>query len=522
MISRNIALVAALIFSVSMIANGEAAPVSSWVHSGKSGKLTYKQLSTGDKIVDFSYAGYGGGAVKIPNFSVKKSVAASGEDDTAAIQKAIDEVSGLPLVHGARGAVLLQKGHFHCDGTLRLNAAGVVLRGSGIGADGTVIEMTGDPHLAISVGGKTKILTTGAPTQVSDAYVPSGFQSLHVTDVSSFAVGDRVRITRPVTDKWLHFMGMDALSRNGKKETWVSGELETVRTITGIAGKKLILDVPLTDSYDRAQLEPSGATVAKVEESGAITNIGIEDLGLSAPARKITLSDKAFNGLQMQGVVDGWARNLQFVDTTEAVGIGRGSRRITIEKVDVVQSISIQGAAKPADFSLNGTQTLIDRCTATGDNVFYIATGPTMQGPNVVLHCIFRGNGHVQPHQRWSTGILIDSCDVPEGGIDLMNRGEMGSGHGWAMGWGVAWNNTAKSYLIQMPPGSANWAIGNRGQQLLSKMQTYGPGPEFPPLPQGFIESQGTPVMPKSLYLQQLRDRLGVRVLKNMGFNASE
>jgi hypothetical protein len=33
---------------------------------------------------------------------------------------------------------------------------------------------------------------------------------------------------------------------------------------------------------------------------------------------------------------------------------------------------------------------------------------------------------------------------VPEGGIDLMNRGEMGSGHGWTMGW-------ASSGTAQLP-----------------------------------------------------------------------
>jgi hypothetical protein len=114
--------------------------------------------------------------------------------------------------------------------------------------------------------------------------------------------------------------------------------------------------------------------------------------------------------------------------------------------------------------------------------------------------------------------LLIDSCQVPEGGIDLMNRGAMGSGHGWTMGWGVAWNNIAKSYVIQMPPGSANWAIGNRGEQLLGKMQTYDPGPELPLLPQGIIESQGVPVAPASLYLEQLRERLGPQALKNIGY----
>jgi hypothetical protein len=491
---------------------------SRWVYPDSTGKLVYRPLKTGDRIIDFSYAGYGGGGVALPNFPVKKTVAPSGQDDTAAIQSAIDEVSKLPLLHGIRGAVLLTSGHFHCNSTLKITADGIVLRGSGSGESDTIIEMTGDPHVAISVAGENSIQSIGAPTEVSDPYVPSGSLSLSVRDASNFKAGDRVQITRPITPEWLHLMGMDTLVRNGKKQTWVSADLETERTIAAIAGKKLTFDVPLADSYDAKFLAPTGATVIKVEHTGQITHVGVENFRLIAPARKITLNDKPFNGLQMNSTIDGWVRNLRIIDTTEAIGIGKDARRITVERVDVTQSIPIQGAAKPADFAANGTQILFDRCTATGDNVFYIATGPRMQGPNVVLNCIFHGDGHVQPHQRWSTGILIDSCQVPEGGIDLMNRGAMGSGHGWTMGWGVAWNNIAKSYLIQTPPGSANWAIGNRGEQTLGKTPTFDPGPGLPNLTKGILDSQDTPVAPASLYLEQLRERLGPQALKNIGY----
>jgi len=313
---------------------------------------------------------------------------------------------------------------------------------------------------------------------------------------------------------------MDELVRNGKKETWVQADLKTERTIASIAGRKITFDVPLTDSYDAKYLGPDGASVTQVEDSGQITNVGVENFRLIAPARHVTLSEKPFNGLQMNGTVDGWVRNLRIIDTTEAVGMGRDARRVTVQGVDVTQSVPIVGSAKPADFSINGTQILVDRCSATGDSVFYIAVGPGMQGPNVVLNCVFHGNGHVQPHQRWSTGILIDGCQVPEGGIDLMNRGEMGSGHGWTMGWGVAWNNVAKSYLIQMPPGAANWAIGNRGEQVLGRMPTFPSSSELPMLPKGIIESQGTQVSPASLYLEQLRDRLGAQAVRNIGYDA--
>jgi hypothetical protein len=491
---------------------------SQWVRLDRSGKLVYQSLKTGDRILDFSYAGYMGGGVALPNFPVKKTVVPSSGDDSASIQAAIDEVSSLPLVDGVRGAVLLTPGHFHSKATLKITASGVVLRGSGYGENGTLIEMTGDPHLAFSIAGEDKITPVGDSVAVTDVDVPAGAMMLSVSDASGFKAGDRVQIIHPVTPEWVHLMGMDTLVRNGKKETWVSSDLKTERTVVAVEGKTLRFDVPLADSYDAKYLGPKGATVVKIQETGQIAQVGVENLQLVAPARAITLNDKPFNGLQMSGAEDSWVRDLRILDTTEAIGIGKTSRRVTVEQVDVTQSVPIVGAAKPADFSANGTQILFDRCTAKGDNVFYIAVGPGEQGPNVVLHCIFHGNGHVQPHQRWSTGLLIDSCQAPEGGIDLMNRGEMGSGHGWTMGWGVVWNSVAKSFLIQMPPGSANWGIGNRGEQALGKMPTFDPGPELPILPRGIIESQGTPVTPASLYLEQLRERLGKQALKNIGY----
>jgi hypothetical protein len=518
-VSRKTALLLAVLSAaITAQAKPPVAPQSQWAHLDRSGKLVYQPLKTGDRILDFSYAGYMGGGVSLPSPAVKKTVKPSGGDDTASIQAAIDDVSKMPLVNGVRGAVLLTAGRFHCSSTLKIAVSGVVLRGSGSGENDTVIEMTGDPHLAVSITGESKITSAGTAVAVADAYVPAGTMSLSVHDAASFKAGDRVQITRPVTPEWVHLMGMDKLVRGGKKETWVAGDLKTQRTIVAVEGKTLRFDVPLADSYDAKYLQPQGATVVKVEQMGLITQAGVENLRLIAPARAVTLNDKHYNGLVMSGVEDSWVRNLRVFDTTEAVGLSRTSRRVTVTRVDVTQSVPIVGAAKPADFSVNGTQLLIDRCTATGNNVFYIAVGPGEQGPNVVLNCVFHGDGHVQPHQRWSTGLLVDSCQVPEGGIDLMNRGTMGSGHGWTMGWAVAWNNTAKSFLIQMPPGSANWGIGNRGEQLLDRLKMFDPGPELPLLPQGYIDSQGTPVAPASLYLEQLRERLGPQALKNIGY----
>ena len=519
-ISQNIRrfFAATLIVTAAALARQPPAARSQWVYLDHSGKLFYRHFKTGERIIDFSYAGYMGGGVTIPAVPVKKTVSPSGHDDTAAIQSAIDEVSNLPLVDGARGAVLLKPGHFHCSAPLKITVSGVVLRGSGADATGTTIDLTGSPHLGISIAGASSVVPVGTSTSIADAYVPSGAMSFHVREASGLKPGDTIQITRPVTAEWLHFMGMDTLVRNGKKETWVSGNLTAERTIASISGNTLHLDVPLTDSYDAKYLAPTGAIIVKLQHTGQITQTGVEDLSIIAPATRGMLYAPHFGGLRMTDTKDSWVRNLRLLDTTGAVDLGKDTRRITVDHVDATQTIPTEGAAKPADFSIDGTQILINRCTATGDNVFYIATGPREQGPNVVLNCIFHGNGHVQPHQRWATGLLVDNCQVPEGGIDFMNRGEMGSGHGWTMGWGVAWNNIAKSYVIQMPPGSANWSIGNRGSQQLGKMPTFNPGPLLPMLPQGIIESQDKPVTPTSLYLEQLAERLGPQAIKNIGY----
>ncbi|HOI49444.1 MAG TPA: hypothetical protein PK167_09080, partial [Prolixibacteraceae bacterium] len=126
----------------------------------------------------------------------------------------------------------------------------------------------------------------------------------------------------------------------------------------------------------------------------------------------------------------------------------------------------------------------------------------------------FTGNGHLEGHQRWTTGILFDNCQVQEGGIDLKNRGSMGSGHGWGSAWSVAWNCSAKSYVVQQPPGAYNWMIGCSGPNI----PTARPFDKSPALPLGISDSPDRKVIPESLYLAQLEERLGKQALKNIGY----
>ncbi len=494
---------------------------SRWLHTRPDGKLVYTRSPQGDRIPDFSSAGYHGGGVGLPSVPTRKTVAPTGADDTTAIQAALDAVANLPPdANGSRGAVQLAPGTFHLAATLHITASGVVLRGaSDSGTTASTLELTGAPHLAIQIKGDFHERDLAPATTLTDPYIPAGATIIHVADASHIHPGDTLLITKPVTPAWIHFMQMDHLTRDGKPQVWINTDIKVRRRVASVAGNAIALEVPLTDSFDSRFYPGAQPPVVPIEVTGQIAETGIENLRIAAPDRSVDLNhDATFNGVQMDNLVDSWLRSVAFENTTNSVTIGANAERMTILQVDVTQHAAVSSAAKPADFSLNGAQILLDRCTGKGDSVFYVVTQPRSEGPVVVLHCRFLGDGHIEPHQRWSTGLLIDNCEVPGGGIDLMNRGSMGSGHGWTIGWSVLWNNTTGEITVQNPPGVLNWSIGDQGDQKSASMPTPGQPNNNPLLERGVVESEGKHVQPASLYLQQLRDRLGPKAVAAIGY----
>lgn len=116
-----------------------------------SGKLAYHTDADGNRVPDFSYAGYHNGDRPIPDVPTVRTIGPVPGDNTAHIQSALDEVGSLAKdPSGFRGALLLLPGEYPVAGTLRMNRDGVVLRGSGDGPDpaaNTVILGTGTTHL---------------------------------------------------------------------------------------------------------------------------------------------------------------------------------------------------------------------------------------------------------------------------------------------------------------------------------------------------------------------------------------
>ncbi len=523
---------------------------SQWVSVGKDGKLVYQGTPAGDRIMDFSGAGYGGGGIALPEVKVEQTVRPSGgEDDTAAIQAAIDSVGRLPLKNGFRGAVLLAPGTFTCSRSLVLSKSGVVLRGSGSegGARGTTIKMVGSRHRAVLMsaqesngsppratkredadpdeemddlkeGRVAKAEFSEAQTSLSDPYVPAGTSEFGVVSTKGFAEGDRIAIRRPSTPRWIEKMEMHTLKRDGRAQTWIGRDRSSImeRTIVGIAENRIMVDLPLADSFDATLLNPPGTTVTKLKRLFGLSHLGLEHMRFQCPPLEINYGSAPYSGARVEAD-DSWIRDVVFEETMNTLVLA--ARRITVQGVVITHTYPNLGPSKPTDFSIEGSQILIDRCQVTGDNEYFVWTASLYPGPNVVLNSTFNGRGsRLQPHMRWSTGLLVDNCRVPDGGIDFPNRGVTGSGHGWTMGWAVAWNCTAKNYVIQQPPGAANWAIGCVGERL--RWPRY--FDTAPLLPEGYFDSHGSPVVPRSLYLAQLAERRGEAALEAIGYRSPD
>ncbi|HLH19038.1 MAG TPA: hypothetical protein VKX45_17590 [Bryobacteraceae bacterium] len=474
-----------------------AQAISEWAFSGPDHRLHYRPDSHGNTIMDFSAAGYRGGGAKLPSAAASQRLTPAPGDNTARIQAALDQ---------AAGAVVLAAGDYDIAGTLTIARSGVVLRGE----PGATIRLTGKPHRFLEIHGSGTWHEEGAAAPVLDAYVPSGAASFRVRGASAFHPGDRVLVLHPVTAEWIHFMGMDTLFRDGKPQTWIrpGSVIRTDRVVDSVDGDRITLDVPLSDALDSRF---TAASLVRYSFPGRITEAGVEGLRIVAPFEDVPISEPQFTALRMDAVEDGWARDLEIQETQNGIVIGPGAKRVTLANVRVTHSQPHSGSAAPADFSLQGTQILLDRCRVAGEGTWPVVTQAEVTGPLVVLN-FTADHGGVSPHQRWATGLLVDGGKFPgaterKPGIAFSNRTTAGSGHGWDIGWAVAWNVISPYLLVQQPPGALNWCIG-----CIGKPVTAGN------LPNGIFDSPGKPVEPASLYLQQLRDRLGPDALRNIGY----
>lgn len=547
---------------------------SELVYFGQNGKLEYKSYSNkGDIIPDFSNCGYMGGGVAIPDLPIVAVVESPSKgDDTPMIQSVINTVSKLrPDKDGFRGAILIKRGVYNISSPLKITTGGIVLRGEGNNKEsGTVLLATStNKYNVIELGINAKLTPVISSEQcITDKYVPSGSKIIHVKDAGkTFKVGDNVVVHRPSTAEWIHVIGMDSIAprplkgettkesflrfrkygdntnTNGTKQ-WEAGSKDLIfeRTIVSIDGDKVTLDIPLVNAL---QQEFGGAKIYKYNFPERIAQCGIENLyGMSVYDPSVKEKDKyigeynadenhANNFVFCNAIENAWIRNVSVEQFDCCVWTSSSAKFITGQDLSATNPVSVITGGRRYAYSVWGQMCLFQRCYSSHHRHEFVL-GATVAGPNAFVD----GGGDMtfassEPHQRWAAGCLYDNITIkgPDGSLLSVNRGWYGSGHGWSGAQIVFWNCSAPVIMVMQPPTAQNFAIGSNGT-IRDKWVENGRRSTIAAINgvsrsnfqdkglisvgDGWIELADQTVNPKSLYYQQLKDRLGLTALQNV------
>ena len=103
-----------ILASLVLLSNHLKAWDSTIVYHDVNGRLVYKSDEDGNRLVDFSHAGYKSGNVSLPVLPVVKTISPVAGDNSSNIQTAINQVASMaPNANGHRGAILLTAGVYN-------------------------------------------------------------------------------------------------------------------------------------------------------------------------------------------------------------------------------------------------------------------------------------------------------------------------------------------------------------------------------------------------------------------------
>jgi len=512
-------------------------PSTTLVYPGTNGKLVYIADSLGNKIPDFSNAGYKGGGVAIPYVAIKETVWPVLGDNSANIKAAIDRVSAMtPDASGFRGAVLLKMGTYNLEKPIYIKASGIVLRGEGMSDIGTILigklqkEGQGRSRAALVNFEGTALKAQEETKQViTDNYVPVGARSFNVVSSKAFKAGDKILVRRIGNQAWIKEIGEDSIGAG--RSRWRPFNINWDRVITEVKGNTITVDAPILCAIETRW---GGGEILKYEDQGRLEQVGIENLrGISEynPTVRMTsygnmdrgnFDDKTrphyegneyysdenhyFNFINLTNSLNSWVRNISALHFgSSVVSAGNGTKWITVQDCESREPVSIRAGARRFTFQLSGQLSLVQRCfSQKGRHSFVLGTNAT---GNVFLYCeAVNPYATSEPHANWITGSLYDNVKAP-----LSARYWKDINIGWA-GANIVFWNCEGDYLIQSPPTATNYSFGHIGINAVI-FNTF-----FQDLtkPNGHVESMDKHVTPKSLYLTQLKERLGMEAVNNV------
>ncbi len=497
---RTVRVAVLLTLAILALPSGAADFSKRFVAVGPDGRLVYELGPRGDRMPDYSHAGFGGGGVPLPKVPARVVVAPVAGDATALIQRALDHVATLePDATGMRGTVQLESGEFLVAGQVRITARGVVLRGAGAdAATGSTIVATGRERRALIVVRGAELPPMVAPPQpIADAYVSCGSDRLSLPASHGLAAGDHVLVEHPSTRQWIDALGMNRFPSRGGGSwlDWKPGTLDLAweRVVSAVEPGAIVLDAPLPMTLDAAV---AAATVGRLDWPGRIDRVGVESLRLVSHAERDepTDEDHAWDAVSLANVRDAWVCDCAMEGFAgSAVIVHRSASRVTVADCRSSQPRSEIGGWRRRTFLIEGGQCLVRDCTAV-DGRQDFSVGHLAPGPNVFLRCrATAAHAASGPLGSWATGVLYDTVEIDGGALQLTNREIADHGTGWAAANSTAWLCTAPLVECRMPPTAANWAVGPRGEYVGD----------------GHWKQLDQSVKPASLYDAQLRDRLG-------------
>ncbi|KAI8600298.1 hypothetical protein EDD21DRAFT_377606 [Dissophora ornata] len=504
----------------------------------------------GDRIMDFSMAGWNEGNTDLPDavpdipcletLSPRDGADSPSDqgDDTERIQAALDRVSRKTkkLVQNKdvipKGALALERGVYRISRPLKIRASGILFRGDPGGGSRIVCQWESrGPRYAIEVEGKTDKMLQNTRVPVMAEYTPVGsfFLALDPTyfQETGLSVGDQVVVSRIGNARWIRDIGMDDFHSDKKGlKPWKNMHAKMYRTIRYLNSQTGIveLDAPMPISISR---QYGGGFVTKYKD-GKIHALGIQYLDMVFPGN-IGRTKEDFLDQEGRGSKDyrfsyeifanyalriDCAYHMYVSHITTAffhnfVSVGTDVHHLTLDSI--VHSYPDEMLSGQSAFQLSGQLVLVKDSLSQGSFHFFVDISHVM-GPNVFFRsmCVNVGKpsqpmplnfapGEVGPHMKLCTGILVDQV-VTDGPILLVNRGEMGTGHGYTSANSVVWNSRAREgILTHRAAGFQNFVIGSEDLDAMDRR---------PWDHHGWKEHLGSEVLPGSLYLRQLSDRL--------------
>jgi hypothetical protein len=477
---------------------------SAKVFYNSSGQLTYATDSQNNRIPDYSYAGYHSGEASIPVVPEVSRLSPTTGDQTARIQQALDQVGArAPDANGIRGALVLSAGTYEIRGTLRINKSGVALRGVGDGsssASNTILRATGNTPVGRSVilvgSGSGSWGESSTKTDITTSVVRVNAMSFTVASTSGFAIGNNILIRHDSTEAWI-----DAIGGGGATNEWnpaAALDILYKRRIAAISGNTITIDAPIFDHLVRAD---SQSRMVKLNWA-PVTESGIENLRVDIVTAGGEDENHASNAITMEGAENCWVRNATTLHFIYAGVEVTHASRCTVEDVNAVDPVAVRTGGNMYNLVADGggQLTLFKDCfIANGRHGCSVNGGAASSGN--VFQRITCGGSESQDleggHRHWSQATLYDNCTVQSGStasVRLINRGDAGASHGWAVVHGTSWRFNRGS-SVQKPPPAQNYGISDIGS----------PGGD------GWVEKKTGTLIPQSLYEAQLCDRIAKR-----------